>query len=262
MAGHGMQVFSDIFMLDNVVQHTGIMVGRNMLIDTLREIFAKDKEWRYVADMWGFPKTPSGVGLSTTAGIEDDLTTRIFIGSTYRYDIAYLPAITIRPTNIAYKPISFNQNRGTIKYGLQKITDGYGNTDILKMPVAIMRAGAWEQTFEVKISTYSAEDTHSITDVVIQSLQGTYRDNLQQNGLFIKRISGGGEVTENISENDPVFHASLSVETYSNWRREIPIANMIDRVLLCFEFDISDQDIPATDMTYKQVIDNVTFNAA
>lgn len=255
MAGSGTFLFSDIFNLDNVVQMSGVQVGRNMLIDMLREIFVRDREYHYVKDPFGFPKTPSQRGLDADAGVDNEDTTRIFIGSTFRYDISFLPAITVRPVNIAYKPISFNQNNGTIQYGLQKIVDGYGNQTIVKTPSSMVFAGAWDQTFEVKISTYSPEDTHALTDLVIQSLQGTYRNNLQQNGLFIKRISGGGENTENVNRNDPVFHSSLSVETYSNWRREIPIANMIDRIQLCFEFDLTSEDIPATGLAIHHVIE-------
>jgi len=78
---------------------------------------------------------------------------------------------------------------------------------------------------------------------------------LERNGLFVKRVSGGGEITENINQNDPLFHSSLNVETYSNWRREIPIANMIDRILVCFDFDVSPNDVPATGLTFKQIIE-------
>lgn len=249
-SGSGQIVFSDIFNIDNVIQNTGLHVGRNLLIDTLREVFRRDKEYHFVSDIFGFPKTPSQLGLPDTAGITDNLSTRIFVGASYRYDISYLPAITVKPTNISYKPISFNQEHNSIKYGIQKLVDGEGNESFIKAPVALIQAGAWDQTFEVKISTLSAVDTASITDVVAVSLQGTFRNDLQQNGLFIKRISGGGESIENINQNDPVFHSILSVETYSNWRREIPYSTMIDRVSLCFEIDISPNDIPATDLAY------------
>lgn len=255
MSGSGQILFSDIFTLDNILTHTGINTGRNLLIDQLRQIFAKDKEYRWVNDIFGFAKTPSALGLDPTAGLEDDATTRIFIGATYRYDISFLPAITIKPTNITYKPISFNQENHSVKYGVQKLIDEDGNESFIKVPTALIQAGAWDQTFEVKISSLSAVDTAAITDIVILSLQGTYRNELQQNGLFIKRISGGGETAENINQNDPVFHSTLTVETYSNWRREIPIASMIDRILLCFDIDIVATDIPASGGTIVMEIE-------
>lgn len=248
-------LFSDIFNLDNVVQQSGVQQGRNMLIDILREVFARDKEWAFHKDLFGFPKTPSLRGLPNTAGLDDDDTTRIFIGSSYRYDVTYLPAITVRPMNISYKPVSFNQNQGTVSYGIQRVVDGYGNEEFVKIPTAFVSAGGWDQTFEVKVSSYSPEDTHAITDIVLQSLQGTFRNNLQDNGLFIKRVSGGGEQIENINQNDPVFHSVISVETYSNWRREIPIANMVDRVHFCMDIDIVDTDTPATNLSIKETIE-------
>lgn len=252
--GSGQIVFSDIFNLDNIVVNTGLHIGRNLLIDQIRKVFSKDKDFHYVHDIFGFPKTPALLGQPDTIGINDDLNTRMFIGATYRYDISYLPAITVKPTNISYHPVSFNQERSSVKYGIQKFIND-GKEEFIRAPVALIQAGAWDQTFEVKISSLSAVDTAAIADIVLISLQGTYRNDLQQNGLFIKRISGGGEITENINQNDPVFHSVLSVETYSNWRREIPYSTMIDRIALCIDVDIIPTDIPATDLSTHILLD-------
>ena len=62
------RVVSDVFNLENVVQQTGIVHAKNILIDTLREIFRRDREFKYVTDVFGFPKTPSHLGLEPDAG--------------------------------------------------------------------------------------------------------------------------------------------------------------------------------------------------
>ena len=68
-SGTGLFVFSDIYTYDNIVRHTGIVHGRNLIIDHLRESFARDREYRYVSDIFGYPKTPSHLGLAPDAKV-------------------------------------------------------------------------------------------------------------------------------------------------------------------------------------------------
>ena len=252
--GSGSHVFSDIYQLDNVIQHAGIRVGRNTIIDVLREVFRRDREYHYVNDKFGFPKTPNHLGLPADAGKDDTIATRIYIGGTHREDVSFLPAITVRPTNISSYPISFNQNKGTYRYDFQKIVDGYGNQTIVKVPSVVIYAGAWEQSFEIKIVSRSLEDATDIADIIILSLETTYREDLIQNGLFIKNITSGGQSDENIGEADPVFNYSITVNTFSEWRREIPISNLVERIQFCFNFDILPTDAPAIDLAIEGTI--------
>lgn len=250
--GTGMFVFSDIYQIDNITRNVGIVHGRNLLIDSLREVFARDREYHYVSDIFGYPKTPSQTDLDLDAGLEDDLTTRIFIGASYRYEQSFLPAITVRQTGSTYRPISFNQNKWTIEYGMQRTEDGYGNVDYVRVPSKWISAGAWDQTFEIKVTSNSQEDTAAIADVVMVSLQDVWRRILERNGLFIRQLNASGETAEQVNENDPVFSISITANTYSEWRREIPIANLLERIQLCFEFDLgSDKDVPATGLAIK-----------
>ena len=246
--GSGAIVFSDIYQLDNVVRNTAMMAGRNLLIDILREMFKRDREYRYVTDKFGFPKTPSSLGLSASDGRTNERTTRLYIGSTHRQDASFLPAITVRPASTSYAPISFNQNEQTIAYSTQKIVDGYGNQTIINAPSSVIFAGAWEQSFEIKVLGRSQEDVLSIGDLVLVGLQNTYRTVLRQSGLFIKNVSSSGQSEEQIGEADPIFSTSITVNTYSEWRREIPISTLVDRIHLCFEVDASKEDIPAVSL--------------
>lgn len=253
--GSGYFVLSDLYDLDYFVQNTGISAGRNLIIDILRDHFARGKEYKYDRDIFGFPKTPSHLGLDPNAGLEDNSTTRLYIGSAYRYDITYLPAIIVRQTSSAYKPISFNQNKWVLQYERQKIIDGYGNVDYLSVPYAYTFAGAWDQTFEVKVVSRSLEDVVALADICLVSLQATYRDTLQQNGLFVKTVSAGSETAESIGGNDPLFSMSISVSTYSEWRREIPVSNLVDRLQLSFVIDIVNTDVPASGLTIKNPVE-------
>ena len=252
VAGTGLWVTSDIYALDHVVRHTGIAHGKILLIDVLREIFARDHEYHYVADKFGFPKTPNHLNLPPDAGIQDELTTRILISGFYRYVQSYLPVVSVRQTGSTYKPISFNQNRLTYDYILRRTEDGYGNVDFIRTPNNFTLAGAWEQTYEIKVTSNSQEDTAAIADIVMVSLQGKFRDPLERNGLFIKQISHAGENAESINANDPVWTVSITANTYSEWRREIPIANLLERIRLLFTVEINDSaDIPANAEAFR-----------
>lgn len=255
VTGSGQKVFSDIFALDHIVRHTGIIHGRNLIIDHLREAFARDHEYRYVADIFGYPKTPSHLGLAPDAGLTDTTTTRILIAGFHRYVQSYLPVISVRQTSSSYKPISFNQNRFTLSYEYQRQEDGYGNVDFIKVPSKYIFAGAWEQNFEIKVTSNSQEDTASIADIVMITLQATYRNSLERNGLFIKKISASGENAESVNSNDPVFSVSISAETYSEWRREIPISNVLDRIRLCFSVNLLGKGPTANNLGFQIKID-------
>ncbi len=238
-------VFSDVYNLDSIVRNTAMMAGRNLLVDALREIFRRDREYRYVTDQFGFPKTPSNLGLNGNDGAENELTTRIFIGTSNRQAIAFMPSVTIRPTSTRYFPISFNQNEQTVRHSPAKTVDGYGNQSVTYVPSHYIFAGAWEQSFEIKVMGRSLEDTLSIGDIIMPSLQNTYRTVLKQSGLFIKDISSNGVSEEQIGEADPVYTTSITVNTFSEWRREIPISNLVERIHLCFTMDAVPTDIPA-----------------
>lgn len=240
--------FSDIPVLDRITQNVGLVAGRNLLIDILRECFSRDREYRWLGDSWGFNKTPSHLNLDPDAGIIDDDTTRLYIGSTYRYDITYLPAIVVRQTSSSYRPISFNQNRWLLEYEDQQIIDGYGEITFAKVPSKYVYSGMWEQRFDIKITSKSLEDTSTLTDAIMISLQSTYRLILQANGLFIKSVSSGGEQTENYGSKDPLFINTVSVEALSEWRREVLVSNLVERIQFCLSFDMSENDPPSMEV--------------
>lgn len=231
-----------------------MLFSRNLLVDYLRQQFRKDKYYIYRSDIFGYPLTPSHLGLSPDAGLVDETTTRIFIGTQYRYDITMLPSIVVKATSMAYRPISFNQN-GVVHYAYQKIIDGYGNQSVIRVPEFEVFSGAMDIGLEVKITTKSLEDTVAIADIVWITLQHTARLDLQHNGLFIRKVSAGSETSENVNNNDPLFTVSISVEAYSEWSRSLPISNLVDRIRFCFDIDSVNTDIPATGLSIHDSLD-------
>ena len=195
----------------------------------LRDVFREDREYQYVDDIFGFPKTPSNLGLDPAAGIEDEETTRIMIGSTYRYDVKFYPAITVKNTSTRYTPISFNQDYMGVMYRKELIMDGYGNNTIVSTPAYHTLVGAWDQTFEIKITAESEIDREEITDIVQTVLMGSRRLELQDAGLFIKTLSTSGEIEEPYA-NAYLYSTAISLETRSEWKIHIPISNTVERI--------------------------------
>ena len=247
------RVVSDIFNLENVVQQTGIVQSKNLLIDTLRDIFRDDREYKYVDDVFGFPKTPSHLGLDLDAGLDEEETTRVFIGSTFRYDVKFNPSVIIKSTGSKYKPISFNQDAGVIVYSKELIMDGYGNRSVINTPTATTLVGAWDQTFEIKVVAESEADREELTDIIMVSLMSTRRKGLEIAGLFIKSMSTAGEQEEPYA-NDFIYMSSITIDTRSEFKVHIPISNVCERIALCLTFDTLDTDTPADALAVNQLI--------
>lgn len=246
------RVVSDIFNLENIVQQTGIVHGKNILIDTLRHIFAQDRQYKYVSDVFGFPKTPSHLGLDPEAGLDDEETTRIFIGSSHRYDIKFNPSIIVKSTGSQYVPISFNQDLLGVRYKKELLTDGYGNSTILTTATHHTLVGAWDQTFEVKVIAENEMDREEITDIIMPTLQGTRRLDLERSGLHIKRIRTSGESEEKYS-NDYLYMISINIEARSEWKVRIPIDNICERIGVCLTFKTLDGSV-ADGLTINELI--------
>lgn len=236
------RVVSDIFNLEFVVQQSGIVYGKNVLIDTLRDIFRADREFKYVDDVFGFPKTPYHLGLEPDAGLDDTDTTRIFIGSTYRYDVKFNPSIIVKNTGSRYVPISFNQNLLNVINRKEFLVDGYGNRTVIYTPYAKTIVGAWDQTFEIKIIAESEIDREEIADIVNVALMGSRRLQLQNAGLFIRSVSTSGESEEQYA-NDYIYMVSINLDTRSEWKIHIPISNFCEKIALFMTIDRLDDNV-------------------
>lgn len=247
------RVITDIFNLENVVLQTGMLHSKNILIDVLRDIFAQDRQFKYVSDVFGFPKTPSHLGLDPSAGLDDNETTRIFIGSTYRYDVKFNPSIIVKNTGSRYVPISFNQNLLCVVNRLEKIVDGYGNSSSIYTPAFNTLAGAWDQTYEVKIITENEVDREEIADIVQVALMGTRRLELQKAGVFIKGMSTSGE-TEQQYANDHLYVVSINLDVRSEWRVHIPISNITERIGVCLTFKTLDGESVSDALSVNEAI--------
>lgn len=231
------RVYSDLFQLTNFVKQVAVSQGKNLLIDALREHFRQDSFYRYETDAFGFPKVVNVTELPPD--IQEKRTTRIFIGDIFRYDMRYLPSITVRHSSTKSFEIGFNQNVFTTKYRLDLVVDGYGSKSYIRVPTHHCVAGGWDQSFEVVIAAQATPDREELSDLVSSFLMGVKRQALYESGLFIKSISVGSEREEDFA-NDKIYFQSLSIDTFSEWRREIPISsnNVIEAINFCFNYGI------------------------
>jgi len=248
------RVYSDLFQLSDFVQQVAVSQSKNLIIDVLREYFKQDTFYRYSTDGFGFPLTPNVTDLPPD--IQEERTTRIFIGDIFRFDKRYWPAIVVRHASGRTYHVSFNQNY-TTKYRLDLVVDGYGERSYIRIPTHKVVAGAWDQSFDVQIAAESIPDREELTDIVSSFFIGKIRQEIYESGLFIRNVNIGGEREEDWG-NDKVYLQNITLDTYSEWRREIPInANdLLETINFCFNYGLFGGENFATSTTLVTTEDN------
>ena len=222
-------VYSNFFEDNYVIQNSAINHPKNLLIDTLRHYFSFDNTYTYRSDDYGFPL------IRDLSGTEPDteLSTEILISDTYRYDSRFFPAIIVKSNGGSYKPISFNQDQ-TTKYRNDILTDDFGTKKMVNIPTHKVVTGAWDSNFDIGIYSESMMELEEITEIVTLILQYRAWRDLRANGLFIKTLSFSGENAEPYA-NDFVYNHNVTISCRSEWRVEIPIDNLVERVNFYFE---------------------------
>jgi hypothetical protein len=223
------RVYSNFFSDYSIIQQVLSSQPKNLLIDTLREVFRRDNVYTYRSDPYGYPLTPSQIGLNN----DSTETTKILISDQYRYEIKFYPGITIKNNGGSYKPVSFNQE-GTIKYRKDLLEDEFGGRRIIHTPTHRVYAGFWELSFEIAIYSESHSELEELVDIVSLILQHTHFHDLRAAGLIIKSCNVSAESAEPYA-NDYVYSQSITISTLSEWRVEIPIDNVIEKIVFYFD---------------------------
>lgn len=230
-------VISDLYRINNIVQNQFLSYPKEIFIATIREAFSRDTYFHYVADEWGFPKVPSHLNLPLEAGVNDEITTRIYIGEAYRYDKIFYPAVLIKSGAWRYVPISLNQENTSVTYEQRNVIDGYGRLiSTVNMPVAFVFAGAWEGNLTIDVLTKGINERDFITEFISLLFTNIRFFDLQTAGISIKPNLSVGSPSETDDYNDKVYRQTINVEIRYEWRREIPIDNLIDTIAICVEF--------------------------
>jgi hypothetical protein len=234
---------SDLYGLFDVVQNTQVSFPKELVIGILREFFSQDSYYHYVRDAWGFPLTPDHTDLPPDAGLHDDTTTRLYIGEAYRFDVIYYPAIVVRAGSSTYVPVSMNREKETVLNKATVVVDGYGNEKIFVQPTHFILAGAWEGQLQIDIMTRSIRARDDLVELVMLACTDLFFEEFRRSGVLMKRVSAGGP-TEMDDRNDKLYKQSVTLDIRSEWRRQIPITNLVDAINICVEFG-NVQVIPA-----------------
>lgn len=245
-------VYSSFYGDNGIVQNSLMVHPKNIVIDLLRREFSTDSEYTYRSDEYGFPLVRDLSGVD----INSDLTTKILISDAYRYDIKFFPNIIVMSKGGSYKPLSANQN-ATIKYRTDVIEDIYGDRRVVKTPTHRVYAGIWEVSLDIQINTESHIETEELTDLAAIILQYKLFHELRASGLVIKNLSVGAESAEKYA-NDYIYSQSINISGMSEWRAEIPIENLVEKMV----FNVTSTKTPSNNdksktvpLLYSNVID-------
>lgn len=226
---------TDLFSLHNVIQNTLISNPKDIVIGYLRDFFSQDTTYHYVSDQWGFPFIPDHTNLPYDAGIDDDLTSRVYIAAAFRSDVIFYPSILIKTGSVRYTPISFNRNKETIQYQPTKVVDGYGNETVITTPKNFLLAGAWEGQLQVEIWAKDIKANDDLTRLAMLFFSDLWHDELVNHGGILVKGTSASAPTQIDDGNEKIHKSIVTVDIRSEWRRSIPIENTVDIINICVE---------------------------
>jgi hypothetical protein len=221
---------SDLQNLYHYVQYSALVYPKEMIIAVLRDFFSRDSYYHFTLDEYGFAKTVDHTDLPLNAGIYDNATTRVFIGENYRYDGIHYPAILVKANGAKYVPLSANREAGAPLYDPMVYEDGYGNQTTIYTPRALLFAGVWEGSITIDILTRSLRSRDDLAELVGICFADTMFDTLRVAGIVVKPPNIGSP-SESEDRNDKLFQQNITFDIRTEWRREIPVKNIIDSIL-------------------------------
>jgi len=254
----------DINKVFGLVQSSMIVYPKEMIIATLKDFFSQDTYYHYVKDEWGFAKTPSHLDLPLGAGVHDNITSRVFIGESFRQDKSFYPAVIIKSSSSKAVPVSINRNYGKIEYQDMLFEDGYGNSKTIKYPMQFVTEGAFEGGISIEISARSIRERDDLVERVAMCFTEIYFDDLVKVGIIVKPPDIGSP-SENDDRKDKLFKTVVSLNIRTQWKRVFPIKNIIDTIIFSIEFQdlVNQNSVPAanltinTDISYTDMILNI-----
>jgi hypothetical protein len=230
------RVYSNYFADESIIQQVCIVQPKNIIMDVLRRRFSRDNIYTYKMDEYGFPAVKDMTGQD----IDDFDTTKIMISDVFRFDAKFYPLITVKTTGGSHTDISFNQE-ATIKYRTDLIENTIFERKIVRTPTHRVYAGLWDMGFEITIYSKSLSELEELIEIVSMMFVYSSRNELRANGLAIKSTDIGSISADDESAGK-LFSSAISIRTQSEWRVEIPIENLIEKIL--FYFDVKRTPAP------------------
>jgi len=227
---------TDLYSINHVVQNTHLSYCQELVVGLLRDQFSQDSYYHFVQDEWGYCKAPDHTGLPLGAGYADDVTTRLFIGRKFHFDTIFYPALLITGGNFTSRPLSFNRNRETVRSEAIKVIDGYGNSQIFTRPSHFVFAGCWDGSINVEVHTRDVHSRDHLVETCKLLFEDILHDEFLRAGVLIKKVSGGTPSEGDDRQQDKLYKQTLTLDIYTEWRREIPVDNIVDAINICVDF--------------------------
>lgn len=243
---------SDLNRVFGIVQGSMIIYPKELIITRLRDFFAHDHLYQYVKDEWGFPKVLDNTDVPLDAGIFDKSITRIDITESFKHRVSWYPCILVKNSGVRSVPFSINRDYGTYETEDRLFVDGYGNSTIFKNPSKFIFNGVFEGQITINVIAKSTKERDEMSELVMMYFSDIGLDDFYESGISIK--PGGvsaGSSAETADANDYLYSIPITIDYRMEWRREVPIANIIQSIFFSVEFqNINNPDsVPAQNLT-------------
>lgn len=250
----GFNYVTDLYEIYHTTENTLIRYPKDAIISTLKNYFSKDSKYHFVSDEWGYPKTPDLTNVPSDAGFHDDITTRVFIGDKHRFDKIFYPAIIVSTGNFKYVPLSMSRDHHVIDYELTKFIDGYGNSQIIRTPLAFTPGGIWEGTITIDVHSRGIREIEDLVELISILFVEIAPDTLYRSGIIIKPTLSGSASSDGDDRNDKLYKRTISLDIRGEWERRIPINGIINIISIC-------ADLGNLETTPEQLAPNLEINA-
>lgn len=253
----GFNHVTDLYDIYNVVQNTIIRYPKEVIIFTLREVFEKDSYYHYVRNAWGFPETPDHTDLDPYAGMFDDGTTRIYIGEQNRGDQIYYPALIVKSGGARSKPLSLNRDQYVVGYKSVLFTDTDGHERLVQRPEKFILSGAWESSMNIEVLARGIHARDDLVEIVALLFKDWKWNELNRAGISVKPNISIGSPSESEDRNDKLYRQTVTLELWTEWRREIPVESILDAINFCVDLGHTEDDvfIPAPNISISTKVE-------
>lgn len=226
---------SDLPRLYDIVQNSMTLQPKELVVATLRSFFSNDRFYSYRHDQFGYPQTPQLLNTPQTAGLYDSVTTRVFIGEAYRFDVDFFPAILVKDGGKTSVPISATRESYCTNWGNLIFEDGYGNIKTFPTPRSFEFKGAYEGVINIEVKAKDLRARDDLVDLIsILFIDMSFND-LYHDGLIVTNVASSAPV-ETQDRNDYFFTQTITLRCRSEWRREIPICSLVEIINFSVEF--------------------------
>jgi len=236
--------------------------SKELILFSLRDFFAQDTFYRYVTDHYGYPKVVDVTDLPLEAGINDDSTTRICIQEAFKMEPDFYPALIVKSGSFNSIPISLNRETSCVQWDDLIFQDGYGNIKTFRTPIHFIFAGAWEGTINIDILARDMRSRDDLVDLTSIYFVDVAFNELVKEGIVVLNVSTSGP-TDTDDRNHRLFKDTVNLKIRTEWRRHVPIENIIEIINAAIEFGQVDEEIIApnltinTEQTLQEILNNL-----